>query len=246
MEDPDEAYNNFIEEYSRIYIACFPLKVLKGKQVASFFLHGLALDFWNPLTRRTYSTETSSHNLPHLLRRRIKPSKTTSPILFALPNENTATPKFENVRNDLQTTWKLLNKVINKRKSKSSLPTWFKSEGRTLTDPMEIANRFWKYFKNIGPKLARSIPGVNPFRFYLRVNNHPSINLNLTTTSELESICGMFASKRAPGHNSIPMHVVKYSFHLISAPLVDIINLSLLKVFSRTNLKSLKSFPSSK
>ena len=37
MEDPDEAYNNFIEEYSRIYIACFPLKVLKGKQVSKFF-----------------------------------------------------------------------------------------------------------------------------------------------------------------------------------------------------------------
>ena len=36
-EDPDEAYNNFIEEYSGIYIACFPLKVLKGKQVSKFF-----------------------------------------------------------------------------------------------------------------------------------------------------------------------------------------------------------------
>ena len=34
MEDPDEAYNNNIEEYSGIYIACFTLKVLKGKQVS--------------------------------------------------------------------------------------------------------------------------------------------------------------------------------------------------------------------
>ena len=33
-EDPDEAYNNFIEEYSGIYIACFTLKILKGKQVS--------------------------------------------------------------------------------------------------------------------------------------------------------------------------------------------------------------------
>ena len=36
-EDPDEAYNSFIEEYSGIYIACFPLKVLKGKQVSKLF-----------------------------------------------------------------------------------------------------------------------------------------------------------------------------------------------------------------
>ena len=33
MEDPNKAYNDFIENYSRIYNACFPLKVLKGKQV---------------------------------------------------------------------------------------------------------------------------------------------------------------------------------------------------------------------
>ncbi|CAH3132241.1 unnamed protein product [Pocillopora meandrina] len=37
MEDPNEAYNDFIEGYSRIYNTCFPLKVLKGKQVNKFF-----------------------------------------------------------------------------------------------------------------------------------------------------------------------------------------------------------------
>lgn len=45
----------------------------------------------------------------------------------------------------------------------------------------------------------------------------------------MESICGMFTLKKAPGSDSIPMHVTRYLFHLISAPLVDIINLSLLK-----------------
>ena len=35
MEDPNEAYNDLIEEYSRIYNTCFPLKVLKGKQFFS-------------------------------------------------------------------------------------------------------------------------------------------------------------------------------------------------------------------
>ena len=66
---------------------------------------------------------------------------------------------------------------------------------------------------------------IRPFEGY----NHPSINLKPTTINELESICGMFASKKAPGYYSIPTHVIKYSFHLISAPLADIINLSLVK-----------------
>ena len=63
---------------------------------------------------------------------------------------------------------------------------------------MEIADRFCKYFTNIGPNLAKPIPNVNPsFRPYLGDNNYPSINLKPITTSDLESICGMFASKKA-------------------------------------------------
>ena len=123
---------------------------------------------------------------------------------------------------------KLLNEVIN-RKSQSSLHTSFISEGRTLTDLMEITDTFCKYFTNIDPNLTKSVPSENPFCSYLGDNNHPSINLKPTTTRELESICGMFTSKKAPGYDSIPMHIIKYSFHLISAPLADIINLSLLQ-----------------
>ena len=74
-------------------------------------------------------------------------------------------------------------------------------------------------------------------------NNHPSINLKPTTINELESICGMFASKKAPGYDSIPMYIIKYSFHLISAPLADIINLSLLKGIFPDKLKIAKIIP---
>ena len=75
---------------------------------------------------------------------------------------------------------------------------------------MEITDTFCKYFTNIDPSLTKSVPSVNPFCSYLGDNNHPSINLKPTTTSELESICDMFASKKAPGHDSISMHIISY------------------------------------
>ena len=53
----------------------------------------------------------------------------------------------------------------------------------------------------------------------------------------------MFASKKAPGYDSFPMHVIKYSFHLISAPLADVINLSLLKGIFPDKLKIAKIIP---
>ena len=71
----------------------------------------------------------------------------------------------------------------------------------------------------------------------------PNLARNISTTSELESICGMFASKKAPAYDSFPMHVIKYSFHLISAPLADIINLSLLKGIFPNKLKIAKIIP---
>ena len=50
----------------------------------------------------------------------------------------------------------------------------------------------------------------------------------------------MFTLKKAPGYNSIPMHVIKYSLHLISTPLADIINISLLKGIFLRKLKTAK------
>ena len=109
---------------------------------------------------------------------------------------------------------------------------------------MEIAERLCKYFTDIGPNLARSISSVNPsFRSHLGDNNHSFINLKPTTTSELESICGIFTSKKAPGYDSFPMRVIKYLFHFISAPLADIINLSLLKGIFPDKLNIAKIIP---
>ncbi|CAH3181037.1 unnamed protein product, partial [Porites lobata] len=69
--------------------------------------------------------------------------------------------KFESAKNDLRTTWKLINEVINKRKSKSPLPSSLASEGKTITSPVENADKFCKYFTNIGPNLARAIRDLN-------------------------------------------------------------------------------------
>ena len=44
-----------------------------------------------------------------------------------------------------------------------------------------------------------------------------------------KAFCSMFASSKAPGYHIISMRVIKHSFHLISAPLANIINLSIYK-----------------
>ena len=53
----------------------------------------------------------------------------------------------------------------------------------------------------------------------------------------------MFASGKAPGYDNISMRVIKHSFDLISAPLTDIINLSLQKGTFPDKLKLTKVIP---
>jgi hypothetical protein len=67
--------------------------------------------------------------------------------------------KFEQSKNDLKATWKLMNEIINKKNNKRPLPSSFNSNGRTITDPVKIANEFCHYFTNIGPTLALSQQG---------------------------------------------------------------------------------------
>ena len=111
-----------------------------------------------------------------------------------------------------------------------------------MTDPKEIADKYCKYFTNIGPNLAGAIRDVSSSvsSFIGDVNLPP---LKPTNPCELESICSMFALGKAPGFDNISMRVIKHSFHLISAPLTTIINLSLEKGIFPDKLKLTKVIP---
>ena len=110
---------------------------------------------------------------------------------------------------------------------------------------MDIADRFCKYFTNIGPNLASAIPTVNlaTFRSFLSSRYYPPIILKPTDTRELENICSLFLPRKAPGYDNISMRVTKHSFQLISAPLANVINLSLLKGIFPDKLKIGKVIP---
>ena len=128
----------------------------------------------------------------------------------------------------MKLTWKLINEVINKRYSKNTLPSTFTFADKIITDHFEIADRFCKYFTNIGPDLASKIPQANSsFRTFLTNNENSPITLGQANVDELDEIRRSFQSGKAPGFDNIPMHVILNSFDLIAKPLTQLINLSL-------------------
>ena len=115
MEDPNKAYNDFMEKYSRIYNTCFPLKVLKGKQVSKFFCPWLSPGILKSVNKknRLYKKFVTSPSTSSETKYKAYKNKLTH--LIHIAKRKYYDSKFENAKNDLKTTWKLLNEVINKR-----------------------------------------------------------------------------------------------------------------------------------
>ena len=68
--------------------------------------------------------------------------------------------QFERTKNELKSTWKFINEIINKRKSKPAMTSIFKADGKSITDPVIIAVKFCQYFSSIGSTLVKKIHSV--------------------------------------------------------------------------------------
>jgi len=136
--------------------------------------------------------------------------------------------KLQDVKANTHATWKILNEVLNRKKSKPQVNAVFRSDNQEISDPIEVANRFSSYFSSIGPNLARKIQSPpcshNDFLFGAFLE---SIFFNPTTKDEIITIAQSFASGKAADYDSIPMYIIKESIQIISEPLAHIIDLSI-------------------
>ena len=108
-----------------------------------------------------------------------------------------------------------VNEILNKRKSKLTCPSCFKSNGELISDPTSIATSFSEYFSNIGPNLAARIsPSTANFGDFLR--HKPSRSWWTKSHS--------FNSYKASGVDNIPKGIIKLSIDIIVEPLTEIIN----------------------
>ncbi len=243
-QDVDSAFDAFQCEFSRLYDLSFPPKSVRtknsNKPLTPWMTRGLltCVRKKNKLYKKFIISRSPDKERQY----KIYKNKLTNLIKIAKKTyyEN----KFETAKNDHKTTWKLINEVINKRRTKTSLPSSFISNNTLLSDPKDIANRFCKYFANIGPDLASKIQETsNSFLSFLNSNNEESISLHPTNPNELLEICNSFKTAKAPGYDNLSMYVIKKSIDLIVEPLVNVINLSLSKGVFPSKLKIAKIIP---
>ena len=80
--------------------------------------------------------------------------------------------KFNESKGNLRHTWKLINKVSDRNRSKECTSDQFKEDEKIITDPNKIATKFNEYLVNVRPNSAIKIPtNQQTYKSYLKQRN---------------------------------------------------------------------------
>jgi len=133
---------------------------------------------------------------------------------------------FIQYKNNMRKSWDLIKRVINKD-SKHTVPDMFSIDGKNVNVKHVIANKFNKYYVNIGPSLAKNIPPTDKDATAYLGESYPN-SIYLWDTNETEIINIIKQMKvSSPGWDSVSSKVIKNTYHHFLKPLVYILNLSL-------------------
>lgn len=151
---------------------------------------------------------------------------------------------FLNNSKNIKGTWFGIKQLVTLKQSKSNFPNKITINNSKITDPINIANSFNKYFASIGPNLSEIIPNVNcSIHDYLGEQQIQSVFLIPTTPDEIErEIDGLNASK-ATGPFSNPIRLLKILKLLLSKPLSHLFNISFSSGLVPDKLKIAKVIP---
>ena len=225
--DPHTAYTSFLKKITEIYNDCFPVRKLtpKKRSIKKPWLTKALLNSIkrkNKLYKQFLHKPTQNNNLLH------KSFKNKLNHIWRSARRLYYEKKLEYAKSNTHATWKILNDILNRKKSKPKVNSIYTSHGQKISDPVIIANKFCKYFSSIGPNLAKEIQS-HPFsqKDFLSGSFAESIFFSPATKEEIIAIAQSFASNKAAGYDNIPMSLIKESIQLISEPLAHIINLSI-------------------
>ena len=99
--------------------------------------------------------------------------------LLRLSKKHYIEKKIKESENNMKETWKIINSLLNKSKDNNTKDT----------DYNIIANKFCRYFSNIGSNLAKKISEVDVnYKSFLQGNYINSLFFKDTTPGEVESI----------------------------------------------------------
>ena len=248
--DPNINYEILENHVTRLKNKHLPLKTVKFNKHkprgSKWISQGVirSIKYRDKLYRELKKTDRSSRDYPelqiqlktynYLLKRTIKEAKQ---LYF---NE-----QFNKNRSDVRKTWGTISEIIQKTKTKPSGIKSVLSEGKRISDPADIAEKFNNFFIRISSTLADKIkrPEGIHYRQFLHQNILSSFEFDLIDEKKITHVARCLHNKSSSGKDGISLKLLKYLLPGLSKPLTLIINQSLLTGIFPDRLKIAKVIP---
>ena len=229
-----DAYTMFYNEFCDVYNTCFPMKVFKQgyRTWKPWLSDGMkkSIKTKNKLYRRYKKTGNAEHESIY------KQYRNNLNKLLITAEKSHYETLFNNNKDNLKKSWRILKQVINKRKDSSSCSKFLVNQ-ETTTNKNKIAKGFNQYFINIGPNLANKIPQDNKCpTTYMDNQVLESIVITPVVEEEVQAIIKSLKDSSA-GWDAISARVVKTTYSSFITPLTHIMNISLLNGVFPSELK---------
>lgn len=225
--DAEQSYKAFKEVFNTIYNKYFPIITIKHKDIKrkgnKWITQGLIKSTKTKeklhkkfLRKPTLTNRSKYKNYRNKLNHLIRVAKRTY-------YHN----RIDCSKSDLKATWKIINELLNNKRKHSKLPTVFQENGTPIENPIDISDKFNKFFVNVGPNLAKSFDkNSKDFYKHLKGDYTQSMILNDTSEEEILTIIRNMKPKYSSGIDEVSPKLLKHISNTVSSPLCHIFNLT--------------------
>ena len=139
-------------------------------------------------------------------------------------------------KDNIKKSWQVIKSIINKRKY-CPVNLKFKYNGDVISDGKTVANKFNKFFVNVGESLANEIPSIDrcPSE-YIKVEISENFFVSAVTEDEIDKIICNFKDSAA-GWDDLRPRIMKLIKSCIKRPLAHICNRSFVTGIFPSELK---------
>jgi hypothetical protein len=147
-------------------------------------------------------------------------------------------------QSNMKKTWELINLATKKSKKNRDEIHCINSDGRTLTDPALIADKFNTFFINIASEIEKTIPPADQPLQQPLSEPHAFLNMsNPIISQDIIDVIKQLKPKHSLDPSNLSMVLLKKVSNLICMPLKHIVNLSLTTGEIPLQMKTAKVVP---
>ena len=242
--EPASAFDNFFDKINNCFESAFPERNFKpsnkNKPLNPWMTSAL-------LTSRKYKEKLFAKKVRKPCTENKEKFKQYNKLYTSLIREARKKyyfDKFIEYSKDGKKTWETINSVIGRNIRKVDIPTLFVSNGKILSGDFEISEGFNKFFANIGPDLAKSIPNsTKHFSEYLSEECRENFVFANVTPNILLDALNKLKNKNSSGTDKISTNLLKFIFPSVMLPLCHLFNLSFKSGYIPVQMKTAKVVP---